>query len=242
MLTISLRNHRRNLLTEVVDGIFLIRKTWGCNVYFIDQEPPLLIDAGFPVDSTKIMKILQRYDIPPAVIATHYHLDHVGALKVLAQEMNARLYAHELDALVIEGVKPYEIFKIDPLRKAYYKLLAPLFRYEFVEVDVKLKDRDKIDFHGGIEVIHVPGHTNGSIALYLPSRNLLFSGDTLRNENCNVSGPPPNFSTCLEEAYKSIYEKILPLDFDILLPGHGEPIIGGAKAKVESLFRKYGRS
>ena len=98
-------------------------------------------------------------------------------------------------------------------------------------VDGLLKEGDEVS---GLTVIHVPGHTPGSIALYDRARKVMFSGDTLRFVGGKLEGPSEKFSADLAQARKSV-EKLKPLDFDILLGGHGEPLKGGASAKVRML-------
>ena len=96
------------------------------------------------------------------------------------------------------------------------------------QIDLVLNDGDKI---AGLAVIHVPGHTPGSIALYDPKRKVLFTGDTLRYRDGKVEGPPKKFTMDPERVQQSI-EKLKSLDFDIMLGGHGEPLKHDASAKV----------
>lgn len=226
-------------MIEPVPGVFMLERTWGCNVYIIDGERPVLVDAGFPLDEKRIVKSLEGA-APGLMVATHYHIDHVGPMASLKRRFGSPVAAHGADAQVMEGAVPYEVYKLDPLRAAYYKVLAPFYRYEFVNVDIKLEEGDVIDAHGGLEVVHVPGHTAGSIALYQPRRGILFSGDTIRNEKGVLDGPPPQFSPGIAESFRHIREKVLARDFEVLLPGHGVPLVGGARTAVEQMMRRKG--
>ncbi|MDD5748694.1 MAG: MBL fold metallo-hydrolase [Actinomycetota bacterium] len=230
--------HDNRMVDEVCPSIFLLRKTHGSNVYLIQDTELFLIDAGFPLDAKKISNAVSQFGTHVCMVATHYHLDHVGSMKMLSENFGWGIAAHEDDALVMEGKIPYEIFEMEPLKRLYYRLLAPLYKYEFVTVDSKLIDGDFMDVIEGLKVIHIPGHTEGSIALYSESRKILFSGDTLRCEKGILEGPPPKFNTNIEQAYKSIREKLLDLDFETLLPGHGVPILKNARKEVVRMLRE----
>ena len=230
-------------MQEVITGVPIVERTQGSNVYLVDGEPPALIDAGFPLDARRVIRQLRKNQNrdPGFLIATHYHIDHMGSARTLKDAFKATIAVHDADADIIEGKAPYQMFKVDALRTIYYSALAPLFRYENVMVEERLFEGEILDLFEGLEVIHVPGHTAGSIMLYEAKRGILFSGDTLRNEKGILEGPPPEFSPGVDEAFWHIKEKVLRLDFDTLLPGHGAPVIGGARAKVERMMKTLGR-
>ena len=230
-------------MQEVITGVSIVERTQGSNVYLVDGEPPALIDAGFPLDARRVIRQLRKNQNrdPGFLIATHYHIDHMGSARTLKDAFKATIAVHDADADIIEGKAPYQMFKVDALRTIYYSALAPLFRYENVTVEERLFEGEILDLFEGLEVIHVPGHTAGSIMLYEAKRGTLFSGDTLRNEKGVLEGPPPEFSPGVDEAFWHIKEKVLMLDFDTLLPGHGAPVIGGARAKVERMMKTLGR-
>ena len=227
-------------MKEPVPGVFMLERTWGSNIYVIAGESPVIIDAGFPLDERRIIKCLGGAR-PGKLVATHYHIDHVGPMCRLKLRYGSTVAAHQCDARVMEGEVPYEVYRLDPLQTIYYKALSPLYRYEFVGVDERLVEGDVIDALGGLEVIHMPGHTGGSIALYQRERGILFTGDTIRNEKGVLDGPPPQFSPGLEESFTHIREKVLQLDFEVLLPGHGEALSSGARGAVERMMRELGR-
>lgn len=229
---------------EVVPGVFVVNRTWGSNVYIITGSPVTVVDAGFPVDAGKITRCFGkgRLENPARVVATHYHLDHMGSLARLKERFAATAAAHAEDAAVIEGSAPYRMFHMDRLRTAYYSALVPLFfRYEHAAVEERLEEGDLVDAMGGLEVVLVGGHTPGSIALYQAGRGILFSGDVLRNEKGVLDGPPPQFSPEIEEAFFNIREKVLGLEFDVLLPGHGEPVTRDAHGAVSRMMKATGR-
>jgi hydroxyacylglutathione hydrolase len=230
-------------LTEVARDIYVFTRTWGCRVYLITGPRMGLVDAGFPLDTRSIKSYFSSssHGNPDLMVATHCHLDHMGSMARLKRELACEVAAHGLDADVMEGSTPYTLFKVDPLRTAYYKLLKPLYPYEYVHVDRRLSQDDTIDLLGGLEVHHVPGHTPGSIILYEKEAGVVFTGDTIRNENDVVEGPPPQFTTDMDEAFRSIEEVLLALEFNTLLPGHGDPVTEDAHRAVEKLVSEYRR-
>jgi glyoxylase-like metal-dependent hydrolase (beta-lactamase superfamily II) len=98
-----------------------------------------------------------------------------------------------------------------------------------VQVDIILKDGDKI---ANLLVIHVPGHTPGSICLLDEERKVLFAGDTLRFDGKKVSGAPEQFSIDPDEVRKSI-AKLSTRSYDLMLPGHGEILKPQASEQVK---------
>jgi glyoxylase-like metal-dependent hydrolase (beta-lactamase superfamily II) len=104
-------------------------------------------------------------------------------------------------------------------------------------VDQSLREGEDLDLLGGLEVIHTPGHTVGSICLFNRDKKILFSGDLIRNENGVMEGPPPQFTPDPGKAACSL-EKIADFDFDTLLPGHGNPILSGAGNRFRALYEE----
>jgi glyoxylase-like metal-dependent hydrolase (beta-lactamase superfamily II) len=221
---------------NLTKDIYLIGRSFGSNIYLITGNGLTLVDAGFPVDLPAIHLGLRRMGATPRdldlIVATHYHGDHVGTVAGLRKRYGLRTAIHEDDAPFARGTVPYERFEVETSRLIFYMSLWPFFRYRPFEVDRTLRDGDFLDLAGGLEIIHAPGHTVGSICLYQEKRGILFSGDLIRNENGVLEGPPQQFTPDPEAARRSL-EKISGIDFDILLPGHGEAILGGAG----SLFR-----
>lgn len=230
----------RDRLIQICPGVSIVSKTWGCNVFFAGEGGVTLIDAGFPLDAKAIAGLIASLDPrgPSSLVATHCHLDHMGSMARLKTRFSCPVVAHQDDVDVIEGSRPYPTFKLDPLRTVYYKALGPLYPYECVEVDRAVVEGDVLEVLGGLRVLHTPGHTEGSMMLFQPERGLLFSGDTIRNERGVLDGPPPQFTPDLQLAFQSIESRVMPLDFDVLLPGHGDPIIGGARDRVAAMLSR----
>jgi hydroxyacylglutathione hydrolase len=115
-----------------------------------------------------------------------------------------------------------------------FALMAIFMKKEKYSVDIKLKDGDKI---GELKVVHVPGHTEGSICLFEKDKTF-FSGDAV------VTGPAgeirgfiERFTADTAEAGRSL-KKISGLKFGILLSEHGKPVLKNASEKVKIYFKK----
>lgn len=86
----------------------------------------------------------------------------------------------------------------------------------------------------GLNIIATPGHTPGSIAVRDPESRLLVAGDAMRGGDGGVIGAHPRFTDDMAQANESI-KKLAALQFDTVVFGHGEPVIGGASAQVAAL-------
>lgn len=92
-----------------------------------------------------------------------------------------------------------------------------------------LTDGDKLPFHGGIEVIHTPGHTPGHVCLYAASHHLLIAGDQLRLEDAQLVGPAEIHTPDMTTALHSL-KKLANYDIDRVICYHGG--ISEAKASI----------
>lgn len=96
---------------------------------------------------------------------------------------------------------------------------------------VSLLDGDEVF---GLQVVASPGHTAGSISVYDADAGLLIAGDAMNVEGGSVTGPNPDFSSDLDAGNMSV-QRLAELQFETLLVGHGEPVVGGAGAAVVDL-------
>ncbi len=175
----------------------------------------IIVDTGMPGTATKIHKFLKECDIRKVsgIVLTHYHVDHAGSAAGLKRFTGAPVFAHEEDEPFISGEREPERLDSMPeeIRSAYS-------RYRAVKVDRKLRDGDDLF---GFKVIHVPGHTPGSIALY--NGTVLFSGDSLSVVNGRVQASFGNYDSDKGLASSSA-KRLLELEYEMLLPGHGMPL------------------
>jgi hydroxyacylglutathione hydrolase len=169
-----------------------------------DNAPAIIIDPGSQV--RKIRQVLDKHKLKPAfIINTHGHYDHIGS----DDKFGVPIYIHRQDL---------EFLKDSQLN------LSKLFALPYqVESAIKaLEDKDIIELEDlQLQVIHVPGHTPGGIALRLikPTDKIVFTGDTLFCQGIGRSDLSGGDDTLL---IKSIKEKLLTLPDDtVIYPGHG---------------------
>jgi glyoxylase-like metal-dependent hydrolase (beta-lactamase superfamily II) len=106
-----------------------------------------------------------------------------------------------------------------------------------VRVDHELDDGDVIDFGGGARTVAVPGHTAGSIALYLPQPGVLFTGDIMARDpqtrDPQTPIMPGVFNVDPSQAADS-FKRLAALDAEIACFGHGEPVTQGTTARMQA--------
>ncbi len=197
----------------------------NCYIVVDKNNEALVIDPG--LDSEKIInKIKEENAKVSKIILTHCHADHVGALDDIKEYTNAKVYIHEND---IDGIEDEE--------KPYFEYLG-IKRQNITSKDMNVIvdgqniKNGELDF----EIIHTPGHTNGSICIYVEKLNALFTGDTIFH---NCYGRCDLKSGNISEMGKSIEKIFNRFESVNIYPGHEHaPInIDGIKRKIRLLYR-----
>jgi glyoxylase-like metal-dependent hydrolase (beta-lactamase superfamily II) len=101
-----------------------------------------------------------------------------------------------------------------------------------------LDDGAVLDVLGGLEVIHVPGHTARSIALYSAAHRLAFVGDALWSDGARLFPPNRFFTSDMRAARRSV-EKLASRDIAAIAFGHLPPFVGDVPSALEDLFRRW---
>jgi glyoxylase-like metal-dependent hydrolase (beta-lactamase superfamily II) len=223
-------------MVEIIPGVHQVDGV-NANSYLVWQEDGslTLIDTGMSKDGRKIIdyiqtKLSKKLSDVKTIVLTHSHVDHVRGAYELKKATGAKIAIHELDADYLARKKKMTMPK--GAAGFLFRILSPFFSFAPLEADQRLNEKDKI---GTLAVVHTPGHTPGSISLYDEQKKLVFVGDTISYNKGKVEGPPKQFTLDVELAMKSI-EKISHFDFEILLGGHGEPLISSNAAhKVKEL-------
>ena len=212
---------RHDPLMEVADGIFKIDGVRIANVYLVATEDGLLlVDTGMPGNARRILSFIDGIGRKPSalrdIVVTHCDIDHVGSVAELKRLTGARVAIHELDAPVLSGEQR-------PQKGGLVMVaLNRLLRFRPVAPDLRLRDGDTI---GGLHVMHVPGHTAGSIAL-VRDDGVVFSGDALLSDkDGNVLPPDPRLAFDRARALASA-AMITARHATLLLTGHGAPVSG----------------
>jgi glyoxylase-like metal-dependent hydrolase (beta-lactamase superfamily II) len=180
----------------------------GC-VYLINLGELILIDTGAGWSVENIIGNIKKLGFDPKdlvkIILTHCHIDHIGGAPEIKKRFGCKLYIHKLDASPVETGD-----RILTAAKWYQTSFPPTL------VDVKLNSPEETLIIGEQKIIclHTPGHTPGSICLYLDKdgKRILFGQD--------LHGPLlSEFGSSLEDYGRST-KKLLDLDADILCEGH----------------------
>jgi len=218
---------------EIIEGIHRVDEASAniahANVYLLINGKELtIIDTGTSGNAQKTVEYIQKIGHQPTdvktIILTHCHMDHMGSVKELKDLTSAKVAVHMEDADYVSGKKP-----LPKPKNVLFRAVSSFVKPEPVQVDVILKEGDKI---AGLTVIHTPGHTPGSIMLLDEEKRVLFAGDTLRYDGKKVSGAPENFSVDPNQARESI-AKASKLNFDVMLPGHGETLKPNASEQIK---------
>ncbi len=194
----------------------------------------LVIDPGDEVE--RVLGLLARHELKVrAIVSTHAHIDHVGGLARMAQATGAPVMMHENDL-------------------ALYRRLAAQAEWlgmpvpDVTEVDRFLREGDTVDWGGfRARVFHTPGHSQGSICLYLPTgeraakaddgleKPRLFAGDTLF---AGSIGRTDLWGGSFEEIIRSIHTRLLVLpDETLVFPGHGPATTIGEERESNPFVR-----
>ncbi len=229
-------NRISKYITQITVGI--------SNCYLIEGNDGLsLIDAGGPNNAERIVKCINQagYDLHSLkrILITHAHSDHYGSLTELQQRTGAEVWAHELDALVIEGHQVQ-----DSVSQEGFNVIDR-FLFNIGASDVpsctvhrKLKSVEAIpEVLEGLEVVHLPGHTVGQIGFWLPRESLLIGGDVMMNIMGRLTQPFKAFTPNPVESRKSIV-KASKLQLETLALGHGPVIEKHADRRIAKLVTK----
>jgi glyoxylase-like metal-dependent hydrolase (beta-lactamase superfamily II) len=212
---------------EIVPGLHLIAGL--SQVYVYEESGRLtLIDTGLFNGTQGVLDAIASIGRKPEdlaqIVVTHSHADHTGSLAALVERTDARVLVHALDADVVRGLEPEPppVFVSDEERAIFERVTPLVPPAPPCRVDRELQDGDEIDLAGGARVIHAPGHTAGSVAVYVASRRILFSGDSVERdlENNVIVGV---FNTDPSQARASA-RMLAQLDVEVACFGHGRPL------------------
>jgi hydroxyacylglutathione hydrolase len=222
---------------EIIPGIHRIDGVRGANAYLvIDKGEMLVIDTGMPGNAKRIVAYVEglgkNVSNIKLIILTHADIDHIGSAAELKRMTGARLAIHADDAPVLRGKQNFKTMR-GPLG-FIFKLAMRLIRYYPAEPDVILSADSEI---AGYRIIHVPGHTNGSICIY-KSGKVIFVGDALKSDSSGNPKPPSRMASLDEAKARASLIAISALDFDILLPGHGAPVVSSASQKLKNIVTR----
>ena len=179
----------------------------NCSIFGDEQtREALVIDPGDDID--RILEIVSNHRLRvKAIVITHAHIDHIGGAQKLKQATGAPVYMN---------LKDTALQKMMDVQAGWLGMPTP----PEVTIDMAAREGDQLvlgtaEFH----VLETPGHTPGSISLWIPSENKLVAGDTLFRESIGRTDLPGGDWRQIQQ---SIHTKLLPLPEDaVVIPGHG---------------------
>jgi len=220
---------------EILPLIHRVEATRGANVFLLVDQTLALIDTGFAGNAERIIAYIRKIGRQPQelshIILTHNHPDHAGSANQLKPLTGASIMAHPADAIMVADQEDTLASSRGPIPPWFASMLTSLSHSAHIKADVFINEGDMIPFLGGLRVLHTPGHTPGSICLFLEKQNAIFVGDVVINYGDKLSRPLPNPSTDLDQAEESL-RKLAQFPFDACFFSHGEPILENASERI----------
>jgi len=199
-------------------------------VYLVaDGGEGALVDSGFGDEQSVRARLDYLRERPEIrlryIVLTHHHLDHASGAHQIRQATGAEIAMHTQEELSLRdwrGEIPQDV-DVPPDQRAIVEQVRR-FRRQAAEAvpDIAIADGARLSVGGlTLEVVHTPGHTLGSICIYLREERALFTGDTALGLGTVAISPPPHGDMRL---YLESLERLKGYDAALMLPGHGRPV------------------
>jgi glyoxylase-like metal-dependent hydrolase (beta-lactamase superfamily II) len=221
---------------EIAPGVHAVRLRSGY-VFLIDEPQMTLIDAGLSGSRRVVSRYLQRIgrsiDDLGRIICTHAHPDHIGGVRELAGDREVEVLMHPADLATL-NVTLRDVVA----NRNRSQLIAYLTRHPGEATPVE--DGQLLPILGGLQVVHTPGHTPGSICLYLVRDKLLFTGDALQLIRGKVTYASAFFSEDMALARASV-ARMAALDVETIAFAHYPPWRDDANGTLRALADRAAR-
>ena len=223
-------------MIEVAEGVYRVPARHA-NTYLVKAEDELvLVDTGMPGSEKKILKAISSLGKKPddvkLVLLTHRHLDHIGSAAAVKKETSAVLVSHPFEkpyvagTLVIITPRAWSLYgrvarRVLAVMSSTKKLLR-FSKYTPVLVD-QAADEDSALEGVGLDgsIVWTPGHTKGSVSLFLNEPRVAIIGDLLMTRRGKLV--EPMFMENPSQTRASV-QRIVDLHPTLLCPGHGKPL------------------
>lgn len=194
-----------------------------CNCSIFGDEKggeAIVIDPGDEIG--RIQAILEKHQLRvTAIIVTHAHIDHIGGAQKLKALTGAPVYMNFNDQQLYDHID---------VQASWLGVATP----EKTSIDVNAREGETLKLgpdgkQTEFQVLDTPGHTPGSISVWIPAENKLIAGDTLFLDSIGRTDLPGGDS---RQILRSIHDKLLPLeDAVVVIPGHGQSTTIGRERK-----------
>jgi len=196
-----------------------------CNCSVIGDEATreaMVIDPGDDIED--VAAILRKHNLKvKQIVITHAHIDHVGGAMKLRALTGAPILLNQND---------YALLKMLDMQATWVGMPAP----GEVKIDAELGHGGSLSAGGlSANVLHTPGHTEGSVCLYFPAEKLLIAGDTLFAGSIGRTDLPGG---SVEKIMRSLHQRVLALpDETVVIPGHGPKTTIGEEREGNPFLR-----
>ncbi|MBA0048940.1 MBL fold metallo-hydrolase [Mycobacteroides sp. LB1] len=232
-------------LQQLAPALYRLRIPGGrahlLNCYlWLGSDGVTLVDTGWPNSAALIEQALHhlgkdRADVK-RIVLTHFHEDHVGAAAEIASWSTADVIAGGADSAFVTGDGRGPVPVLTEGERALHPGFDEPPHGPACRVDRPVRDGDVMDFAGGARVIEVPGHTPGSIALYLPEADAVLTGDSVAEFNGQVILGV--FNTDREAAMNSL-ARLAVTGAQIAGFGHGEAVLENAGDRIAAAIDAF---